>query len=184
MNIKPMIAICMLFVAGCSSPASQIHYYQLSAAPINVIQSKPLAAIAIAPVKVASYLNGSGLVVQQSAVELSIARQHLWADSLEQQLQRQLTEYITLTLPALPLVPINTPDALTLQVEVDRFYATEQGLALLSGRYTVTGHGELRTKPFSYQVPLTANGYPAMVSALSEGWQQLLQDITTTLQVE
>lgn len=184
MNIKPMIAICMLFVAGCSSPASEIHYYQLSTAPAKVIHNKPVTALAIAPVKVASYLNGSGLVVQQSAVEFSIARQHLWADSLEQQLQRQLTEFITLALPALQLVPINTPDALNLQVEIDRFYATEQGQALLSGRYTVTGNGKHHTKPFSYQVPLAANGYPAMVSALSDAWQQLLQDIPSALQVE
>lgn len=184
MNIKLIIASCMLFVAGCSSPASEIHYYQLSTAPIKAINSKPVTAVAIAPVKVASYLNGSGLVVQQSAVEFSIARQHLWADSLEQQLQRQLSEYITLTLPALPLVPINTPGSLNLHLEIDRFYATEQGQALLSGRYSVTGADYHRTKPFSYQVPLAANGYPAMVGALSEAWQQLLQDIASSLQVE
>lgn len=171
----------LLFLAGCSSPASDIRYYQLVAqAPItsDTTLQQPLI---IAPIKVASYLNGSGLVLQQSAVEFSIARQHLWADALEQQLQRQLTEYLLLALPKQPLAAFNTAGARTLQLEIDRFYASENGQAVVSGRYTVSDLTTGTTVPFSYQVALAADGYPAMVQALSQGWQQLLQELVTAL---
>lgn len=171
----------LLLVAGCSSPATDIRYYQLVATAPAAIDSQTQPPLIIAPIRVASYLNGSGLVLQQSAVEFNIARQHLWADALEQQLQRQLTEYLLLALPKQPLAAFNTAGARTLQLEIDRFYASENGQAVLSGRYTLSEATNSKTVPFSYQVALAADGYPAMVQALSQGWHQLLQELSSML---
>ncbi|CAM5222103.1 hypothetical protein ALON55S_08528 [Alishewanella longhuensis] len=66
-------------------------------------------------------------------------------------------------------------------MEIDRFYASENGQAVVSGRYTVSDLTTGTTVPFSYQVALAADGYPAMVQALSQGWQQLLQELVTAL---
>lgn len=171
----------LLFLVACSSPVSDIRYYQLLAQSPMTIDTSLQQPLSIAPIKVASYLNGSGLVLQQSAVEFSIARQHLWADALEQQLQRQLAEYLLLALPKQPLVALNTPKARTLYVEIDRFYASENGQAVVSGRYMVSGIATDTTVPFSFQVALIEDGYPAMVQALSQGWHQLLQELVIAL---
>ncbi len=182
MKLIPItLSAVLLLLVGCSSPASEIRYYQLATQAATAIDTTQKPPLAIAPISVASYLNGSGLVLQQSAVEFSIARQHLWADALELQLQRQLTEYLLLALPKQPLAALNTPGARTLQVEIDRFYASENGQATVSGRYSLSGQRGRTTVPFSYQVALAADGYPAMVQALSIGWQQLLQELATVL---
>lgn len=182
--MKLIAVVCsalVLLLAGCSSPASEIRYYQLATPAAAVIDTQQKPPLAIAPIKVASYLNGSGLVLQQSAVEFSIARQHLWADALEQQLQRQLTGYLLSALPKQPLAALNTPGARTLLVEIDRFYANENGQATVSGRYSLNWQQGSSTVPFSYQVALAHDGYPAMVQALSLGWQQLLQELAMVL---
>ncbi|GGW73128.1 PqiC family protein [Alishewanella tabrizica] len=177
-----LMASMALGLAGCSStPASDIRYYQLAIPSPQPVHSSKLAAIGIAPVRVATYLNGSGLVLQQSAVEFSIARQHLWADALEQQLQRQLTEYLLQALPKQPLALLNTPGVRTLQLEIDRFYANDQGQAIISGRYSLSLLGAIETVPFSHAVKLEQDGYPAMVYALSVGWQRVLADIAQHL---
>lgn len=168
-------------LTGCSSPASEIRYYQLANLPPENALDGTVKPLAIAPIKVADYLNGSGLVLQQTEVELSIARQHLWADALALQLQRQLTEQILLVLPTQQLVPLNTPGALTLQLEVDRFHATADGFALVSGRFNLLTGGRYNTIPFSQRVALTEDGYPAMVRALSLGWQQALQQLMVVI---
>lgn len=173
-----IIVIFMLVVGGCSSPTTQIHYYQLAPLAIDSYENDTTSPLALAPVRVAGYLNGSGLVIRQSAVEFAIARQHLWADALELQLQRQLSEFFLRALPAQPLVPLNTSDSRTLQLDIDRFYTDEKGIALLSGRYTlVSSQGVITTEAFSYQQPLAADGYAAMVQALSLAWHQLLHDL-------
>ncbi|GHG64931.1 hypothetical protein GCM10010919_11920 [Alishewanella longhuensis] len=181
--IPAILSSTLLLLVGCSSPASEVRYYQLVAQTPPAIDTRVQQPLVLAPIKVASYLNGSGLVLQQSAVEFSIARQHLWADALEQQLQRQLTEYLLLALPKQPLAAFNAIGARTLQLEIDRFYASESGQAIVSGRYNISGAVLDSTVPFSYQVALANDGYPAMVQALSLGWQQLLQELVAALAV-
>lgn len=180
MKIISVLFVLLLGV-GCSSPVTQIHYYQLVPLDKVIADNTVQQPLALAPVSVAGYLNGSGLVLQQSAVELSIARQHLWADALQQQLQRQLTEYLLLAKPSQPLVSMNTPGSRSLALEIDRFYANSDGQAILSGRYSLSGLQGTTTVPFFKQQTLTADGYPAMVEALSLAWQQLLHDITSTI---
>lgn len=177
------IVSCTLLACliGCSSPTNEIRYYQLVAkAPLQV-NNEILQPLTVAPIKVANYLNGSGLVLRQSAVEFNVARQHLWADALEQQLQRQLLEYLLLALPNQTISALSTSSARTLQLDIHRFYADEQGLATVSGYYTLSSEGGISSTPFAYQVALVNDGYPAMVEALSQGWQQLLQDLVIVL---
>ncbi|WP_423185665.1 PqiC family protein [Alishewanella sp. d11] len=177
------IVSCTLLVClvGCSSPTNDIRYYQLVTKTPLQVNNEIQQPLTVAPIKVANYLNGSGLVLRQSAVEFNVARQHLWADALEQQLQRQLLEYLLLALPNQTITAFNTPGARTLQLDIHRFYADEQGQATVSGYYTLSSIGTVTSTPFAYQVALADDGYPAMVQALSQGWQQLLQDLVMAL---
>jgi uncharacterized lipoprotein YmbA len=176
-----LISLSLLGLIACSSQPTAIYYYQLAVPVTPVANNSSLPALYIAPIRVAAYLNGTGLVMQQSEVEYVITRQHLWADALEQQLQRQLQHHLLQALPAQPLTVIQTQAQRQLYLEIDRFHADPAGMAVLSGRYRLVEQGAEINQPFNYQVALTADGYPAMVSALSAAWQQLLADVTLKL---
>ncbi|MAD77354.1 MAG: hypothetical protein CML20_21715 [Rheinheimera sp.] len=177
----------MLLVSGlvaCSSPPP-VSYYQLSAPQpprLNPEQRQiPEQSLHLQPVLVANYLNGAGLVMQRSEVELVIASRHLWADALDQQMYRLLAEQLQARIPALQLSPVSIASDMRLQLTVDRFHAQNDGVAVISGYYTLLSGDKRATQRFSYQQPLTADGYPAMVSALSAGWQQLVDDLVEDL---
>ncbi|WP_214000341.1 ABC-type transport auxiliary lipoprotein family protein [Arsukibacterium sp.] len=164
-------------LTACSSPMP-VSYYQLTM-PLpeqqnQVDQVVSGKRIQLQPVKVANYLNGAGLVMERSDVELVIASRHLWADALDQQLYRLLTEQIQASSSAFQLAPMHTAADLKLQLTIDRFHAQANGVAIISGHYTLSSGSEQSSHAFNYQQPLTADGYPALVSALSLGWQQLI----------
>lgn len=176
--MKPfLIILSLLWLSACSKPSTAVIYYQL-ASPSQVKADLTVTGdVYLAPIRVAPYLNGSGLVVQQSEVAFAVSRQHLWVDALQQQLQRQLTDYRLRRFPAQQLALHPTTAATSLQIEIDHFYADETGVAQLSGHYRYTLAETVITRAFLYQVPLTAEGYPAMVAALSQAWWQLLADL-------
>ena len=169
----------LLGLTGCASPSAP-SYYQL---PLpEVTQGKVAAtggAVFVAPVQVASYLNGRGLVLATSEVELAIARQHLWAEALDQQLQRQLRQRLQLLRPDLSVLMQSQSDAVNLTINVERFYGQADGTALFSGRYTLSSRSG--SSAFQYKVPLQQDGYPALVAAFSQAVQQLSEHIASEL---
>ncbi|MBV2128289.1 PqiC family protein [Arsukibacterium indicum] len=184
MKLILMLAIC-IGVTACSSPAP-VRYYQL-AIPLpeqaeKAQQTAQLKALYLQPVRVANYLNGAGLVMQRSDVELIIASRHLWADALDKQLYRLVGEHLHARLPAFQRVTAGTANGLSLQLTIDRFYAQANGVAIISGHYTLSSGDEQFSRAFSYQQPLAADGYPALVSALSAGGQQLINALIADIQ--
>lgn len=174
------IAIALLLgLTGCASPSAP-SYYQLplpEAAPGSI--AADAVAVYVAPVQVASYLNGRGLVLATSEVELAIARQHLWAEALDQQLQRQLRQRLQLLRPDLSMLMQSQNNALKLAISVERFYGQADGTALFSGRYTLSS--KTGSSAFQFTVPLQQDGYPALVTALSQAVQQLSEQIASQL---
>ncbi|MDX1538279.1 membrane integrity-associated transporter subunit PqiC [Arsukibacterium sp.] len=185
--MKLLISLAIVFAIGltaCSSPPP-VSYYQLAipmpARPDRAEQVQPTRTLQLQPVRVANYLNGSGLVMQRSDVELLIASRHLWADALDQQLYRLLAEQLQARLPAFQLVRGHSAADRQLQLTIDRFHAQANGVAIISGYYTLGAGSEQTSHAFSYQQPLTADGYPALVSALSTGLQQLISELITDI---
>lgn len=173
------VLLILLSFTACTKPPSTVVYYQLAA--IANVEAKPALTdeIYLAPIQVAPYLNGSGLVVQQSAVAFAVSRQHLWVDALQQQLQRQLTEYWLKRFPEQRLLQQPVSGRSSIQLEIDRFYADASGMAQLSGHYRFSNADGEHIKAFQFRVPLTEDGYPAMVAALSEAWHQLLIELSS-----
>ena len=87
--MKMLVVMLSALLVACSS-APPVNYYQLPTPAAAAVKPEASKRLFVEPVQVASYLNGRGVVLQVSAVELIMARQHLWAEPLEQQLQRQL----------------------------------------------------------------------------------------------
>jgi len=173
MRIIPLLLLLLL--SACSSQPD-ISYYQLPAVVAGSAgdNAKPLY---IEPVQVAGYLNGRGLVLQVSDVELVMARQHLWAEALDQQLQRQLRDLLAAGFNPVLQAGADTP---RLTVQLARFHGQPDGYAVLSGRFTISN--QPGSQAFTLRVPLANDGYPALVTALAEGLQQLSTMISLQLQ--
>ncbi|MEO3680475.1 PqiC family protein [Rheinheimera fenheensis] len=173
-------ATVLLVLTACSSPATT-HFYQLPVPSDSKTESSRAdKSLFIEPVKVAPYLNGRGLVLQTSAVELVMARQHLWAEALDQQLQRQLRQHLSQLAPAYAVRLQPGAHSTRLWLQLDSFHGTADGYALLSGHFLVSG--QPLSQSFSYRVPLADDGYPALVAALGQGVQQLSQQIAAQLE--
>ena len=175
--MRVFLLLTVVLLGACASPVT-LNYYQLPAVFTASTHSDAAAALYIAPVQVASYLNGRGLVLQLSEVELNVARQHLWAEPLDTQVQRQLRELLAVTTPYRTQLSAGQ-GAVVLSLQLDRFHGTAQGDAVLSGRYQLSHNRH--SVPFTISVPLSADGYPALVTALATGLQQLSQQISASL---
>lgn len=172
-------ATLLLLLSGCSSQPA-MNYYQLPVTDAKV----PAAAMAtktvyFEPVQVASYLNGRGLVLQLSPVKLVMARQHLWAEPLEQQLQRQLRDRVLAQSTGFRPVLQAQSDSVRVTVQLDAFHGQPDGYALISGYFSLSKHST--AQPFSIRIPLADDGYPALVSALGQAVQQLSEHIASQL---
>jgi uncharacterized protein len=182
------VVIMTMVLAACSSSVA-VNYYQLSATASTASEqtAKPVrTAIFLQPVQVASYLNSKSIIMQMSAVELVLARQHLWAEPLDQQIQRKLANSLEATNPgdaqgfAIAL-EANTASVLV-TVHVEQFHGTADGLALFKGRYSISKDGGTgQSFNFSYQLPLQADGYSALVLSLSQAVEQLAATIQQQL---
>lgn len=174
------IPLLACFLQGCSSSVTETRYYQLPVLQnITTGQEHRVTEgkLVIEPVQVANYLNGNGVVLQSSDVELTVARQHLWIDALDQQLQRQLLNQLALLLPQYQVSSLYQTDSYRLQVQVERFHGLANGKAILSGRYNIVSGAIQQQYPFYQEVTLADNGYAALVDALGLGWQQVMKQI-------
>jgi uncharacterized protein len=177
--MKVLSAGLLLLLSGCSSQPA-MNYYQLPVGEHRAAAvAKPGKSLYFEPVQVASYLNGRGLVLQLSPVELVMARQHLWAEPLEQQLQRQLRDRVlALSSDYGPVLQAQS-DTVRVAVQLDAFHGQPDGYALISGHFFVST--QRTAQPFSIRIPLADDGYPALVSALGLAVQQLSERIAGQL---
>lgn len=177
------LATAMILLLSSCSSQPQTNFYQLPLTTVTgSINSNSTQTLYIEPVQVASYLNGRGLVLQVSDVELVMARQHLWAEALDHQLQRQLRSRLQMALPEYMAVMQPSADTIKVTVQLDRFHGQEDGYAIASGRFVVSSVNT--TESFSIRVPLADDGYPALVSALAQCVQQLSEQIAQQLTSE
>lgn len=178
------LAVSLTFLSACSS-VQPLHYYQLpQLASSTVLEKTAAPVLVVEPVMVANYLNSNALILQMSEVQLVKTSQHHWAEALDQQLTRLLLQQLAQELPQVRVTDRApaTPHR-RLLVQVEQFHGTEQGLVLISGKYSFMDGATTQSQRFSLQLPQTEQGYPALVATLGQGWQQIVQDISGQLKV-
>tara|TARA_R110000796_G_scaffold170784_3_gene287720 strand:- start:2598 stop:2867 length:270 start_codon:yes stop_codon:yes gene_type:complete len=74
-------------------------------------------------------------------------------------------------------------NALTLRLNVDQFQGRFDGIAVASGQWQLLNDaGELlEMETFYAETPLSEDGYPALVRALSDSWDQAAELIATKI---
>ncbi|BBI50864.1 hypothetical protein HORIV_32850 [Vreelandella olivaria] len=124
-------------------------------------------------------------MMQLDDITLNAAREHQWAEGLGRQLERNLRANLAQALPTLRVMRAEgeQANALTLRLNVDQFQGRFDGVAVASGQWQLLNDaGELLAmENFYAETPLAEDGYPALVRALNDSWDQAAERIATEI---
>lgn len=188
MNLMRMLVLLPLlsWLAGCASSPASTERYTLPAPPASGVAEKasPQRTLVVDDVQVARYLSGQGIILQRDDVTLHQASSHLWAEDLSRQLSRGLRQRLDNQLPATRVLSAGgASGALQLRVDVNQFQGHYNGTAVTSGHWQLrAAEGELLVfEPFSAEVALEQDGYPALVRALGRSWDKVAAGIAARI---
>lgn len=183
-------ALLCLGLVGCASTQTAVSRYALPLMPSPTVENQGEGAartLTLDPIRITRYLNGEGIVMQLSDIEVQQARHHLWAETLSRQLERNLRYYLGQALQDTRVVHeaprSGAVDALRVRLEVEDFQGRYDGKAVVAGQWQVRdGSGALISRQrFKVERSLEADGYPALVRSLAEAWRQVAADLATAI---
>ena len=182
-----LVGATLLLMAGCASQTVQTSSYMLPASTPEQQYSNALA-VAIAPIRLTGLLDNPGIVMELNDIEVYQARQHLWAEDIGVQLQQQLQQQLSASLPQAHIVAKGQPLQAGLaqrevRVSINAFQGSYSGNAVVQGQWQLLGdNGQLlKYKNFTIEQPLTADGYPTLVRTLGVAWDQVSQELAAAL---
>ncbi|CAO1664814.1 MULTISPECIES: PqiC family protein [Halomonadaceae] len=179
-----LVMVCAL-VSACASSVAPPARYMLPTDQISSTTNQPEGTLVLSAPRLAHYLDVDGIVMQLDDITLNAAREHQWAEGLNRQLERRMRANLSQAMPTLRVMRAEgePADALTLRLTVDQFQGRYDGVAVASGQWQlVNGAGELLVmENFYSETPLEKDGYPALVRALSESWDQAAELIANEI---
>jgi uncharacterized protein len=171
----PLLATCLL-VSACASSVTPPARYMLPSASLASTPNQPEGTLVLSSPRLAHYLDVDGIVMQLDDITLNAAREHQWAEGLGRQLERRMRTNLSQALPTIRVIRAESgkTNALSLRINVDQFQGRFDGVAVASGQWQLlNAAGELiEMENFQTETPLEEDGYPALVRALSESWDQ------------
>lgn len=191
------VLFCLIFVvSGCSSaPKPETQHFVLtpntqttSTAKSKVLEDESKNIVVLELIKLAKFLDQPGIVLQTDTHQIEVAHYYRWGEPLKRNLHRYILETLTAQLPQHTLQNDSkynpTTPHLYLDISVNQFNGTTNGVALLSGHW-ILKHTDSMTsivnKSFSYQASLENSGYPELVTQLASLLEELCTDIASTI---
>lgn len=180
-----LLALTLAGCAGSDNSAGQADYL-LPESPADEQYSARLSVM-VAPLDTAAFLDSDGVVMQISSIEVHQARNHLWAEPLPAQLRQLLIHRLQSALPESQIIQRGQPQhalpVREVRLRLDRFQGHYDGVALIRGHWQILDQEKnlLKQRAFSIESPLRADGYPELVRALAAGWEQLADELASTL---
>ncbi len=179
-----LLMICAL-VTACASSVTPPARYMLPSDTVSSTTNQPEGTLVLSSPRLAHYLDVDGIVMQLDDITLNAAREHQWAEGLDRQLERRMRANLSQAMPTLRVMRAEgePANALTLRLTVDQFQGRFDGVAVASGQWQlVNTAGELLVmENFYSETPLETDGYPALVRALSESWDQAAELIANEI---
>jgi len=166
-----LLLVCVTAIACAGAPALPRNYYLMRAtASEGVSRVQAPVTITLENVNVAPYLSDQGLVLEIAANQVQSARQHLWAEPLDESLQIYLRTQISNQLGYEISTNVSPESALGygVNVSIEQLHGTLSGAARLVASWRITLGGdaaELAAFRFARTRPLTQDGYPALANA-------------------
>ncbi len=190
-KLKGACLIIFILFSACASPSSPSRFYVLSPIP-QVEQSHTQqvkgVAIGVGPIELPEHLNRPHLVWRSSSNEVKISEFHQWAEPLEVNFARVLSENLSILLATDRIAAYpwkgSTPIDYQVTVEATRFDSTESGVSHLNVRWTVLGkYGRdvLIMKKSSYQEAAADASHSAIVQAMNRNLEKFSRDVAATL---
>lgn len=192
--LRPALVIVMAcFILSCAVSAPT-RFYTLT--PMKTSQDltrvKSLDSsgltIGVGPVNFPEYLNRSEIMTQVGPNQYDLSEFHKWAEPLESNFRRVLSENLSFLLKTDNLAVLSW-DSLArfdylIKINVLRFQPTYKDTAVLEAQWTISKKGtqqSLLSCQHVYQEPLKGEGYSAAVSALSRATASLSKDIAESI---
>ncbi|BBI62283.1 PqiC family protein [Vreelandella sulfidaeris] len=179
-----LLTVCVV-ISACASSVTPPARYMLPSEPLASTPSQPEGTLVLGTPRLAHYLDVDGIVMQLDDITLNAAREHQWAEGLDRQLERRMRTHLSQALPTLRVVRTESrqPNALSLRLNIDQFQGRFDGVAVASGQWQLlNGEGELLAmENFYADTALEQDGYPALVRALSESWDQAAELIANNI---
>lgn len=179
-NIKHIITLLALsgLLAACSSTSqTQVKQYLLpypaavSASETPVMQN---AIYRLKSITIPEYLQKQNIILVDNNGQVYQAANHLWAESIENQLEQMTLTYLASRLPEIQwMAPsqyqISAP---YITVNLEKFYASQSGNVSITGYWTLWSQDNklLLQNRFNYSEKMPKDGYLSMTEVLSTIW--------------
>ncbi len=182
---KTAVFVSLLGMAACTSAPVEERHYSLVLDALNdsdfVLSSDADAALAVASITLPEYLRSNNLVMQIGSNEILPARRHFWAEPLDDSIKRVLAYDLDRKLPDIAVYGVPAVDGCLLQVEFDRFHATDEARVVASGRYSLLFSGGRIERSFDTSRTLAVGGYANSISELRNSVSALAAELASEI---
>ena len=181
------LLVLLLLTAGCASAPPETARYLLRPATLPASGvTADVAKIGIGSVRVASYLDQPGIVIETASLEVHPAHYHLWAEPLDEGVRRYLRAALSTDLG------FEVGDDSSgrrdwsheVRVTIDEFHGTLSGEARLVAAWQILPQpsvAPLHAARFVDREPLDRDGYPGLVEAERRLLDRLSQSIADAI---
>lgn len=183
--MRRLALVFVLSALACGGGVNPNTLYLLRGeTPPGAVRVEGAPRVGLGRVRVAPYLDQAGVVVETSPREVTAARDHQWAEPIDEALHLYLRGEISAALGQ--EVGINPADRdvwiYTVDVFVQSFHGTLEGNAVLDAFYRIEVRaGKVETRRFARTLPLAREGYAGLVDAEAALARELAQAIAAAL---
>lgn len=188
---KQLLMIPLLMLSACSSKPISMNYYILhhpgQSSTQTITDYSAYKTIWLRTLESPDYLKQRSLSIQTSPSEIKFATQHVWAEPLPGDFATALSETLFHQHNVSLKVQskwTNTQDAeYILDIRLTDFIPTYDGNVMLKGSYQMVRSGsEPKLIKFSYQLPLSQNGFSHSVIKMRELINLLASEIVSNVE--
>jgi len=189
-SVAIMSAVALFYALGCaSSPPTRFYLLSPVTGPEKPTNAdERCISVGLLPVKIPEYLARQGIVTRVTPHEVSIGVLHKWAEPLEQNIARVLTQDLSTRLCTESVVLFPWKKAMSidysLQVEIIRMDGTLGKDAVLEAAWSIFKGGDpqrLLFRKSHFEVPTKGPGYEAFVGAQNGALDELSREIAEAL---
>lgn len=185
--IPAVFLILGLALGGCGESVPSRYYVLNAMAPLESEMPAEGRTLSVMPVNLPEYLNRPDVVRRDTDNRLDLAAADRWAEPLDINLTRVITEDLAHLLQddGYIVVPAGLREAeLTLEVQVLRFERSAEGNAVLAAlwqiRDTESGR-QVELRRSSFQRPVAGDDFEAVISAMNRLTHQLSFEIANAV---
>ncbi len=163
-------------------PPVENHYYSIvleaTELPPAAGSQPPTARVDLLDVHLPDFLKSRSLVLQVNSNEVRHARHHHWGEPLHDGIRKVLARDLSVALPSLDIAPGPGHNAdCTLQLDFDRFHATDDSRVVVSGRYTWNNGENTVRRDFDVTQVQHGDGYTNAVKAMRHAVRALSNEL-------